>query len=189
MVLLVEGLLPSYERLKEIRASDGQHISIIKGRQQFEDFTSALWRAYKTLMPKASILLGFDLGFLFQEEPGFEKGAIAFKTAHPSQTTLIDYLRIQRANWQQQLKVFRNEFIEHRTADREKFSDYYKPETAELLFEAVWRTMADLFAVFISSHFNGPFTIEEIPSAERDPTHPRRFRWVLQRVTMSKTDS
>jgi len=183
MVVLVEGLLPAFKRLREIRISSGQQIPVVERRQQFEDFTSALWRAYKTLMPKATMLLGFDLGFLFQEDPSFEKGVIAFNAAHPSHTNITDYLRLQRANWQQQLKTFRNEFIEHRSADRGEFADYYKPETAEFLFEVVWKTMADLFPTFIASHFNGPFTIEEIPIAERNPIYPRRFRWVLPGVS------
>jgi hypothetical protein len=179
MVLLVEGLLPAYERLREIRASTGRQIPIVKRRQQFEDFTSALWRAYKTLMPKATKLLGFDLGFLFQEPALFEKGVIAFNTAHPSHTNITDFLRSQRTNWQDGLKAFRNEFIEHRGTDRETFAEYYKPETAEFLFDTVWRTIADIFPVFIASHFSGSFTIEEVPPTERNPNDRRRFRWVM----------
>lgn len=97
---------------------------------------AALWRAYKTLMPKATTSLGFDLGFLFEKDSGFEEGVIAFNAAHPSHTTITDYLRLQRAEWQQRLKAFRNEFIEHRSADRDQFADYYKPETAEFPIHA-----------------------------------------------------
>jgi hypothetical protein len=57
---------------------------------------------------------------------------------------------------------------------------------AEFLFETVWRTMANLFAVFIASHFNDRFTIEEIPIAERNPANPRRFRWVLRAAGFSE---
>jgi hypothetical protein len=132
MVVLVEGLLPAYEHLREIRASAGHQIPVVKRRQQFEDFTSALWRGCKTLMPKAGKLLDFDLGFLFNEDAEFEKGVIAFNTAHPGEANVPDFLRLQRANWQQGLKTFRNEFIEHRGADREQFAQYYKLETSAI---------------------------------------------------------
>ncbi|MBA2682442.1 MAG: hypothetical protein H0U76_29130, partial [Ktedonobacteraceae bacterium] len=83
MVLLIEGLIPAYGHLREIRATTGRQIPVLTRRQQFEDFTSALWRVYKTLTPKAAKLLGFDLGFLFQGEAEFDRGLVAFNTAHP----------------------------------------------------------------------------------------------------------
>jgi hypothetical protein len=176
MVLLIEGLLPAYVRLREIRSSTGQQIPVLNRRQQFEGFAGELWRAYKALMPKATKLLGYDIGFLFQKPPDFKKGVTAFRAAHPSRTNVLDLLLSQKVNWQNGLAAFRN-FVEHRGASPEKFTEYYKPETAEFLFETVWRTMADILPVFIASHFSGSFTIEEIPLAERDPNHRRRFRW------------
>jgi hypothetical protein len=177
MVLLIEGLLPAYVRLREIRGSTGQHIPILNRRQQFEGFAGELWRAYKALMPRATKLLGYDLGFLFQERPKFNKGIIAFRAAHPSRTNVLDHLLSQKANWQDGLAAFRN-FVEHRGATPEKFAEYYKPERADFLFDAVWRTLANIIPIFIASHLNGPLTIEEIPLPERDPNHRRRFRWV-----------
>ncbi len=128
-------------------------------------------------MPKATKLLGYDLGFLFQKPPDFRKGIIAFRETHPSRSAVLDNLLSQKVNWQDGLAAFRN-FVEHRGASPEVFAEYYKPEMAEFLFDAVWRTLADTISVFIASHFNGPFAIEEIPASERDTNHPRRFRWV-----------
>ncbi len=177
MVLLIEGLLPAYVRLREIRGSTGQQIPVLNRRQQFEGFAGELWRAYKALMPKATKLLGYDLGFLFQKPPDFKKGVIAFRAAHPSRTNVLDHLLSQKVNWQDGLAAFRN-FVEHRGAAPEKFAEYYKSETAESLFDAVCGTLTNIIPVFIASHFNGPLTIEEIPLAERDPNHRRRFKWV-----------
>ena len=177
MVLLIEGLLPAYVRLREIRGSTGRQIPVLNRRQQFEGLAGELWRAYKALMPKATKLLGYDLGFLFQKPPDFKKGIIAFRAAHPSRTNVLDHLLAQKVNWQDGLKAFRN-FVEHRGASPDKFAEYYKPEMAEFLIDAVWRTFANILPVFIASHFNGPLTIEEIPLAEQDPNHRRRFKWV-----------
>jgi hypothetical protein len=181
MVLLIEGLLRAYVRLKEIRSSTGQQIPVLNRRQQFEGFAGELWRAYKALMQKATKLLDFDIGFLFQEPPKFKKGVIDFRAAHPSQTYILDFLLSQKEDWQDGLAAFRN-FVEHRGDDSEKFAEYYKPEMAEFLFERVWATMAYIFPVFIAAHFKGSFTIEEIPLAERDPNHRSRFR----RIPMGK---
>ena len=180
MVLLIEGLLPAYERLREIRALSGKQIPVLNRRQQFEDFTSALWRAYKTLLPKTAVLLGFNIGFLFQEAKEFEAGARKFESVHPGQAFMIDYLRAQRTNWQQELKEFRNKFVEHRNTDRGQFTKYYEQGTAESLFDAVWKTIANLLPVFIAANFNGPIGIEEIPPNQRSAQNPRRFRWVLR---------
>lgn len=178
MMVLVEGILPAYEHLRLIRAFNEKQIPVLNRRQQFEDFTSALWRAYKTLTPKAAKLLEFDIGFLFQDSSKFESGAAAFSAAHPDRATVTEYLRIQRANWQDALGRFRNEFIEHRGAEREEFAKFYELQTAESLFSAVWRTIADLLPAFIDANLIGIAGIEEIPLDERDPKIPRRFRWV-----------
>ena len=176
--VLVEGLIPAYLNLRQIRVARGLRIPVIERRQQFENLSGALWRAYKTLMPKATILLGFDLGYLFVKPANYKAGEIAFRIAHPHHTHIADFLQSQKKSWQHGLKEFRNEFIEHRNVGREQFADFYKPETAEFLFETVWVTMAHIFPVFIAAHFNGPMTIEEIPLAKRDPNHRSRFRWI-----------
>jgi hypothetical protein len=177
MEVLIEGLIPAYVNLRQIRVASERRIPVIERRQQFENLSGALWRTYKTLMPKATILLGFDLGFLFMKPAKYKAGEIAFRAAHPQHAHIADFLQSQNRSWQQGLKEFRNEFIEHRNVGRQQFADFYKPETAEFLFETVCATMARIFPVFIASHFNGSFTIEEIPLAERDPNHRRRFRW------------
>ena len=130
-------------------------------------------------MPRATILLGFDLGFLFQNEANFEQGVIEFDRGHPSLIMPVgDNLRRQRINWQNGLANFRNHYLEHRKEKQAKFAKYYNPKQAEVLFDSVWRTMADLFPVFIESHFAESHSIEEIPANERDPLRRRRFRYI-----------
>jgi hypothetical protein len=179
LTILMEGLMPAFEHLKKIRSSVGQEIPVLNRMQLYEDFSRVLWHAYKDLMPRATILLGFGLGFLFQNDANFEKGVIEFNGKHPSLIMEVcDQLRRQRINWQNGLADFRNHYLEHRKDGQERFAKYYTPQEAEVLFDSAWRTMEDIFPVFIESHFSPSHSIEEIPASERNPLRYRRFRYV-----------
>ena len=176
MAVLVEGLLPAFGHLQDIENSSRQ-TALIKQMQQVEDFTSALWRAYKTLFPKLTLLLGFDIGFLFVETVNFEKGASIFISTHPHFSGVVDFLRIQRTTWQDGLKDFRNHCIEHRNVPRERFPMYYAPGHPRQLFENVWNVIDELTLVFLASHlrFNG---IQRVSETEQDPLHRCCFKWL-----------
>nr|AOS95229.1 hypothetical protein [uncultured bacterium] len=178
MTIVVEGLMPAFEHLKKIRASIITPLPELNRRQLYEDFARSLWHAYKDLFPKAALLLGFDIGFLFRQEPQFENGVTAFLNKFPSLILDVpELLRRQRANWQQRLSSFRNDYLEHRKKDIAEFADYYQPATAEMLFDHAWRTMAELFPAFIESRYPPTWSITEIPINERDPKHWRRWRF------------
>jgi hypothetical protein len=180
MTILMEGLMPAFEHLRKIRQSVSTPIPELNRRQLYEDFGRVLWHAYKDLMPKAALLLGFDIGFQFQNDALFEKVIAKFNEKYPSLIMNIPgVLKRQRVNWQNGLSEFRNDFLEHRKQDIAAFESYYRPETAERLFDHAWRTMADLFPVFIEARFRPTFSIKEIPLAERDPKRPRRFQVFL----------
>jgi len=174
---LVEGLMRSFEHLRRIRQSVSVRIPELRRLQLYEDFARELWHAYKDLMPKVALLLGFDIGFQFQKDAAFEKGLAEFNGKYPS--LILDIpgvLKRQRVNWQQGLSEFRNDFLEHRKQDISVFERYYRPETAEVLFDHAWRTMADLLPVFVEARFPPMWSLREIPLAERDPKRPRRFQ-------------
>lgn len=177
MTILIEGLMPAFEHLRKIRLSVAAPLPELNRRQLYEDFARVLWHAYKDLMPKAALLLGFDIGFQFQKTAKFEKGLAEFSDKHPALIMDIPgVLKRQRDSWQQGLSEFRNEFLEHRSQDIEAFAMYYQPEMAERLFDHAWRTMSDLFPVFIESRFPPTWSIKEIPLAERGPMG-RRFQY------------
>ncbi len=177
MTVLTEGLMPAFERLRQIRVSVTASLPELNRRQLYEDFARVLWHAYKDLFPKAVHLLGFDLGFLFTAELDFEKGLAKFMSKAPSLILDVpELLRRQRTNWQQGLAGFRNDFLEHRKKNSAEFAAYYQPKTAEMLFEHAWRTMAELFPAFIEARFSPGWSIMEIPKGERDPKRLRRWR-------------
>jgi hypothetical protein len=180
MTISVEGLLPAFEHLKRIRASVSQQMPVLNRKQLYEDFTRVLWHAYKDLMQRATLLIDADIGFLFKTDVNFEKGLAEFQKAHPAVLPWFgDHLRAQRTNWQNDLAEFRNHFLEHRQDEPDKFRDFYQPERAEALFDAVWRTTADILVTILAMHLPPGVGLIEIPVAQRSSENPRRFRFVI----------
>jgi hypothetical protein len=174
LVILTDGLLPAHEQLQKIRASIAEPLT---HKQLYEDFTRLLWHAYKDLMPAATLLLGFDLAFLFQKESSFKKGVLEFRMDHPTliAPNLGEFFRRQRDAWQSNLARFRAHFIEPTPADRTKFAAFYQPQNAEMLFAVVWGVMANIFPVFVESNFPPDLTIEVIPEGKRASSKGKRF--------------
>jgi hypothetical protein len=115
MTTLIEGLMPAFEHLRKIRQSISTPLPELNRRQLYEDFARVLWHAYKDLMPKVALLLGFDIGFQFKGDAAFENGIAEFNRKYPSLIMDIPgVLKRQRLNWQQGLSEFRNDFLEHR---------------------------------------------------------------------------
>jgi hypothetical protein len=174
--ILTEGLLPANEQLLKIRASAGQNVR----PQIYEDFSRDLWHAYKDLMPRAALLLGFDLGFLFQKESAFKKGVVRFDMDHPVliAPNLGGFFRRQRMGWQSNLARFRNHFLDPQPDDRKKFAAFYEPHNTEMLFSVVWGVMANTFPVFIEANFPEGLTIELLPEEKRVAFNGKRFRFL-----------
>jgi len=178
--LLKDGFMPAFEHLRKIRAHAVDRPPELNRRQAYEDFMSTLWRAHKTLLPNATRLMGFEIGFLYQAQPKFEKGLAKFLVSNPRVVKPFgDYLRQQRATWQSKIASIRNDFIEHRTLDWNDVRLFYRVERAEMFFESAWKTAFDILAVLIVSKFPPMCGIEEVPPSERNPASPDRFRFVL----------
>ena len=117
------GLMPAFEHLKKIRASVATPLPELNRRQFYEDFARSLWHAYKDLFPKATLLLGFEIGFLFKQDAQFENGLTAFISKYPPLILDVpELLRRQRAKWQQGLASFRNDYLEHRKKEIAEFA-------------------------------------------------------------------
>ena len=109
--------MPAFEHLKRIRTSIASPLPELNRRQLYEDFARGLWHAYKELFPKAVLLAGFEVGFPFKKEADFEKESAKFMDKVPSLILDVpEFVRWQRANWQQGPAGFRNDYLEHRKA-------------------------------------------------------------------------
>ena len=131
LAISFEGLMPAFEHLKRIRAAVGESVPKLNRKQHYEDFAVALWMAYKTLMPRATELMDFNIGFLFQNDLNFDKGLVEFLKALPPRGAQIGpYLRAQRTEWQNELAEFRN-FLQHRSpGESRKYVGLYEPDYA-----------------------------------------------------------
>jgi hypothetical protein len=153
-------------------------LPLLNRNQLYEDFTRVLWHGYKNLLPKATLAIGYDIGFLFQDDVKFEKGVTVFLAKYPEiRSEFTDHLHKQRVTWQKELASFRNDYLEHRKGDQ-TFADHYDPAHAEGMFDAVWRMCADILAALLAQKMPAGFSIREIPEEERDPLNPRRFRYI-----------
>jgi len=178
--ICTDGLMPAFEHLKSIRASKVQNLPELNRKQLYETFTIVLWRAYKDLMQTATKMMEPEFGFLFQPDAKFESGLAKWITKRPRHAGMADYFRQRRTEWQIDLGNFRN-YLEHRDeTDPVRYARYYEPAHAEMIFDAVWRTIADLMAMLVSMHLPSNAMLVEIPTAQRDPVRPRRFRFALR---------
>lgn len=155
--IVMDGLMPAFLELREIRASIGQSIPLMNRWLLYEDFARKLWKAYKDLTEKAARSMGFKIGFLFDDQKKFTKGLREFRVLHPRLRDGFEaYLEQTRVQWQNDLAKFRNTWIEHQRGDRKPFAKFYQPQYAEDLFNVVWRTIAQILPELLELHLRSP---------------------------------
>lgn len=180
--IMLDGLLPSFLELREIRDSVNKELPTLDVYQLYEDFGRKIWKSYKELMQNAAKEMGFDIGFLFQKDGAFEKGLMKFRTENPSAPPQMEaYLRENRRLWQSDLADFRNTILEHVSDNRSKYEKFYRPDFAEKLFEAVWRAIIEIMVLLLGFKMPpGVYVIEQDP-ADPGPKWTKRFRWEIER--------
>ena len=181
--ILTDGLIPAFLELRSIRDSTGKSLPVIDSFQLYEDFARKLWKAYKDLTQRAAKAMGFEIGFLFQNEKIFEEGLKQFRNEHPSVVQQFEeYLRANRNDWQNGLAKFRNGFLEHQQGKRQDFIRYYQPVTAENLFFVTFRTIGDILVALMNLRLPPRICIVEHNPAS-DPAWPNRFRFFILPAT------
>jgi hypothetical protein len=75
----------------------------------------------------------------------------------------------------EKLAAIRNNFLEHQNHPRGEFMDYYKPENAQIFFDAAWQEAEAMLAVFISKRFRPGVKLRIIPENGRNPDLPKKF--------------
>jgi hypothetical protein len=177
MIMATEGFLPAYEDLRAIRAYKGHHIPVLNRKKHYEDFARSLWHGYKDLMPKVVGLLGYDTGFVFQRDGKFKAGLEAFVADNHGDLLLnvAEFLPRQRNGWQEELKTFRNGYLEHRDADvAAQVERFYEPVWAEKVFLHAWRTAAELIVFLLETRFPAMLSVTH-RAAERQFSSTRPF--------------
>lgn len=110
-----EALAMAFNDLREIaRREADQNALALDRTKAYENLYGHLWQAYKDRFQALMRALGFDIGFLFQKDDAFEKGASAFVEQHPQLADLVEMMRRDRADFQKRVGEYRNDYIEHR---------------------------------------------------------------------------
>jgi hypothetical protein len=125
--------------------------------------------------------VGFEIGFLFRSEKEFREGLPQFRTSNSLLKSLRDgyeeFLESNRKGWQNDLSQFRNTWVEHQKGDGRKFNKFYEPHSAELMFDCVWKTIADIIPPLLEVHLpHGARLVEQRPD-DPGPRWPRRFQY------------
>lgn len=181
--LLMEGFIPAFDQLGSIKALIRP--PEMNRRQAYEHFMGTLWQGYKNFLPKATVAMGFDTGFLFQKAAKFEKGITKFRANHPEVPIDFDrFLRLQKDGWQDTLSNVRNNYREHRKLEWDDVKDYYCVEQAEKFFESAWTTAEAIISCLLCTKLPSQFGIVEIPASKRDPNFPDRFQFVIRQPRM-----
>jgi len=178
VVTLMDGLIPAFLKLEEIRASVGKDLPLMNVEQMYEDFARKLWKSYKELMQVTLDLMGHKIGFLFEKEKEFQEGLVKLRVLNPNlREGFEQFLEETRNGWQKDLRKFRNTWVEHQRGDRKPFQKFYDPKHAEWLFDTVWRTIANILPVFLELHLpHGTRLIEQHPD-DPNPRWLNRFRY------------
>jgi len=145
---------------------------------EYVAFYNSIWWAYKDRFKLLMGELGFDLGFIFQNDKNFEEGAKRFLVAHPEATEFVAVARNDRNGWQSQLAAHRN--VMHSGDRRDEKHDLDNPRDARVFFDNVWQAIEENFVYLGETVMREGWTIAHIPEEQRDKTIPIRFKPYLK---------
>jgi hypothetical protein len=185
-VILMDGLMPAFRELQQIRAAEGKQLLILDRRELHHDFCRKLWKAYKDLTQRAATEIGFNIGFLFKDPVDFKNGLKKFEEDHPNvRPELGNALEGTRSRWQNELARFRNTFLEHQDSDPGVFEKFYEIKYVEALFDEVWNTIVELLAVLLEAKLPS-HTKLALTDRNQMPNWPNRFVFQVSGVKFVK---
>jgi hypothetical protein len=167
MEIELDCMIRAFLALRKIHQPDAD-AGMADNYKNYDDLYRYLVRALKDRTQAAAEAIGYDIGFLFQQDAAFEKGCQDFGP------TFGDWLKNVRVS-SEKLAAIRNNFLGRQNYPRAEFGDYYKPDVAQVLFDCVWQVAGGMLAIFISKHFPPGVTLRIIPENERDPNLPTKF--------------
>jgi hypothetical protein len=177
----IDGLVPAFLELRGIREIQGKDLPVVDKFQLYEDFSRKLWKAYKDLTQRAAKVMGFDVGFIWQEDPKFGEGLKRFRVEWPALPTEFDnFLRETRTEWQNGLSKFRNGFLEHQEGNRIDFAKFYDAQFVERLFSDACGTIVDLLVILMSLRLPPRVHIVLHDDKIHGPGWPNRFRFFIE---------
>ncbi|MFM0368412.1 hypothetical protein [Paraburkholderia aspalathi] len=160
-------------------------------RKQVEHFLNSAARVIKQGMQGLTTQLGVDIGFMFKQQPAFERGIAALKATDP---LLANYLEKSRQTWSERLIKSRID-LEHNNwslprvtydtsganivAVEPLVAGQPVTEFVQAMLDRVCCFVEDVTAHCIQQKMAAPITITEVPLAERRSEAPERFQLTL----------
>ena len=185
MNVLFDGLEPACRSLRKLRKSwDDENVPEKEKRQDIENVYSYLTIAFKDRFQQTANLMGYDIGFLFQNDTNFEAGCKEFIQRHPGiDSHFIEVVKDDRLTWSKLLIDVRNNVIDHAAnKDPQVLRDLEQNMTldsVEKVFDNCWRAMEDYLAVFAIDKTDSKYGSEilELLEYRQSKDHPQRFGW------------
>lgn len=172
-----EALAMAFAALRELRGAVDRSAPALELEGTYDRLYRQLWTAYKDRFQTALRALGYDLGFVWQNDERFEAGAAQLVSQRLELGELMDLIRRYRREFQNALAYYRNEYVEHRKdVDPRMVASFHNLPAAEDSFDRVWRAIEAIVAGIVVAALPHGFGLVEIPEAERDPSRPERFR-------------
>ena len=173
-----EGVFPAFISLREIREFEtgSKKLIMVNLNKNYYDLYKYLWVAYKDRMQKAANLLGFNLGFLFQDDEKFKKGCKKFLGKHSRiDEGFIGILENESNVWQNKVETIRNRYLEHQKLDSKQVGKYFTLENAETMFNNCWQAIEDILVFLMRTDLHDGIGIAGIPEEKRDPNCPKKY--------------
>lgn len=141
---------------------------------EYVAFYNSVWWAYKDRFQLFMKELGFDIGFIFQDEKNYEKGSTKFVKDHPDAAEFIDVARNDRKSWQNVLATHRNTL--HSGDRRNQKHDLDNPSDARMIFDNIWQAIEENFLYLGEKVMDDSWTIVRVPEEHRDKNVPVHYR-------------
>lgn len=178
LFLAVEAVGMAFEALREVEemAADLNAPELPLGKA-YANLYGHLWQARKDRWQKLAAALGYDVGFFFKNDAGFESGAAAFSSSYPRvDSAFVSIARQDRAIWQNALSLIRNEHLEHRAPiDARLIHGFFRADSARTTFDNVWQAIEEGTMLLLEALLPPGVEIIEIPKGARDPVCPKRY--------------
>jgi len=145
---------------------------------EYVAFYNSVWWAYKDRFQLFMKELGFDIGFIFQDDKKFEKGAGKFVKDHSDAAEFVEVARRDRKLWQNQLATYRNNL--HSGDRRDEKHDPNNPVDARVIFDNVWQAIEEDFVYLGEKVMDKMWTLVHVPEDQRDKDVPVKYKPYLK---------
>jgi len=176
-----EELGYAFMELNSLRKVGGEFGTLMETAKAYKELYGHLWTAYRDRFQNLMKALGYDVGFIFQDDKKFEIGAKQYITTHPDAAELMDRVRDDRGTWQNALHIYRNDG-QHDASGGPTFNGHpmHSLPNGEVMFYNTWHAMEDIFLTSMQEELGEQLTIFEIPKDQRRPEMPKKYQVGIQ---------